>query len=182
VNTAEVAQVALDAGAIQRGLRELNPSISFDAVVNRPSDNYYVLQGCDHMEDLRGGVYYNGEFLCAMDRGVVAEHPVWETAPGYVEIPMVDFERYDDVKKVYVQVLPTDAGYNEALSRAERKDDNYSIDEDGKVFKWQCLREANQVPYRILHIGWRELFAHLIFRRIPGLTKDALEAKFGVRI
>ena len=172
---------AFDAGEIRRGLAELAPDISFDAVVNRPSDNFYVLEGGDHMEEERGGVYHLGRFICAMDRGIIGEDAVWEMADGFREIDMSDIERYDDTKVVYFEILPTDPNYHFALLKAQEKHDNYQQDGDGRLFRYQALRQA-KVPSRILKIGWRSLFATLISRGIPGVTQQSIFQKFGVRM
>lgn len=178
---AAAATRAFSAGDIQRGLVDLNPDISFDAVVNRPSDNVYLLQDGDNMEASRGGVYHQGQYLCAMDRDLIGEHSVWESRPGYREIRMADIERYDDTRVLYFEILPTDPGYHAALLAAQRKHDNYTQDGDGKVFRYQALRES-MVPYKVLHIGWRALFTQLVARGIPGINPLTIYQRFGVRL
>jgi len=170
----------MGASEIQNGLRRLNPAISFDAAENRPSEYHYVLQG-DNMTDTRGGVFYNGVYVCAMDRGIIPEHPVWSMAQGFEEIRMCDVNRYDDSRVVYVQVMEEDKNYHIALLKAERGDDNFRKDDDGKVFKYQALREC-QVRDKVITIGWRNTLVNLASVGIPGVTVDTVNEQFNVRL
>ena len=171
---AQAQTVALDSGAVCRGLRELNPDLSFDAVVNRPSDNAYVLKGGDHMEETRGGVYYQGRFMCAMDRGVIAEQAVWEMQDGYQEIRMAEIERYDDTRVLYVQVLPTDQNYHVALTKAQAKDDNFTVDDDGKpVFTPEDVDALQDKAFGII-----DRIAEAVLK-LNGLHRDSAEAASG---
>ena len=173
--------LSLNSSDIQKGLRELNPQISFDAVVNRPSEYHFVLRGGDNMTDTRGGVFYNGHFVCAMDRGVIPEKTVWSMANGFEEIRMCDIDRYDDSRVVYVEIMKADKFYNEALLKAQKSDDNFRLDDDGKVFKYQALREC-RVRDRVITIGWRATLLDVASRGIPGVTLDTLNSKFRVRL
>ena len=163
---------------VRQGLVELNPAISFDASVNRPSDYQFILQGGDNMNEVRGGVYYNGNFVCALDRGVIPEKEVWSMAQGVEEIRMCDIERYDDSRVVYIQIMETDSFYNDALLKAEKGDDNFLL-EDGKVYKYTALREG-PVRDKIVRIGWRNALSKLAMAGIPGVTVKTLNEKFKV--
>ena len=171
---------SLTADDIRRGLRELNSGFSFDAVLNRPSEYRFVLQG-DNKTSTRGGVFHNGHFICAMDRGVIPEHTVWSEKDGFEEIRMCDIERYDETRVVYVEILEDDPFYNEALLKAERGDDNYRLDDDGKVFRYQALREC-KVPDQVGTIGWRATLSKIASLGLPGVAPVDVEVKFGVRL
>jgi len=165
---------------IRAGLFEMNPSISFDAAINRPSEYRFVLKG-DNMTDVRGGIFYNGMYVCAYDRGVVPELPIWSMTDGIEEIRMCDIEKYDDTRVCYVQIMESDPHYHIALTKAESKDDNFVLDDDGKVYKYTALREC-RVRDKIIRIGWRRTLVHVATAGIPGVTIDTVNAKFGVRL
>ena len=173
--------LSLNSSDIQKGLQELSPGISFDAVVNRPSEYRFVLRGGDNMTSTRGGIFYNGFFVGAMDRGIIPELSVWSMKDGYEEIRMCDIERYDDSRVVFVQIMETDKFYHQALLKAEKGDDNFRLDGDGKVFKYQALRET-RVRDKVITMGWRSTLVNLASRGIPGVTLDSLNKKFRVRL
>jgi hypothetical protein len=171
----------MNASDIKKKLVELNPGISFDAAENRPSDYQYVLQGAYNMTERRGGVFYNGRFICAMDRGVIREKEIWQMADGFEEIPMSMIDRVDESRVIYVEVMKTDPNYNHALLKAQRKDDNFQLDGDGKVFKYRAVREG-RVRDKILTIGWRNTLTDLAFAGIPGVTVATINEKFDVSL
>jgi hypothetical protein len=171
---------SLNASDVQNGLRELNPDITFDAALNRPSEYQFVLKG-DNMTEKRGGVFYSGRYVCALDRGVIPEHAVWNMVDGMEEIRMCDIERYDATRVIYVEVLQNDPNYNVALLKAEKGDDNFVLDGDGRVFKFRAVREG-RVRDRVEIVGWRHTFERLLAQRIPNITIKTLEEKFGVRM
>jgi hypothetical protein len=171
----------MNASDIKKKLVEMNPGISFDAAENRPSEYQYVLQGADNMQDKRGGIFYNGRFVCAMDRGVIPEKEIWEMTDGFEEIPMSMIDQVEESRVVYVEVMKTDPNYNQALLKAQRKDDNFQLDDDGKVFKYKAVREG-RVRDKILTIGWRNTLTDLAFAGIPGVTVTTINEKFDVSL
>jgi hypothetical protein len=173
----------ISASTIQAGLRELNPDISFDAPLNRPGDYEFILkpQGLKSIEEQRteqGGVYYKGNHVAPLDRGIVPEYRIWSSKDGVEEVSMMDVLKYDDSKIAYMEIPPTHADYNHALTMAERGDDNWTI-ANGKVYRYQAFRYT-KVPDRILRAGWRYTFEALVGRRIPGITRKSLALKFGI--
>lgn len=172
---------SLDSADIEKGLREMNPDISFD-MPNRLSHASFVMQGVPDFETLnqnRKGVYYNGYYICPMDRGMVTEVPVTEMELGHKEIPAIDVDKYDEVLTSFLEVLPTDPDYNNALVKAQLKDDNYVQDPDGKVFRYRYVVLA-MMPGRTIRVGWKSTFRALVAAKIPGVTKQAIERRFGV--
>ena len=156
---------------IKTGLRELQPGIHFDMGTN--------LGQWLPKQDKRQGIFYDGKHICSMDRGPVSEFTVWEQVPGIVEIDMVDAESDDDANVFFMEILPNDPGYETAKIKAIREDDNYKIDENGKVFRYQALK-MGKVKGECLRIGWRHTFERLIAAKIPGVTRQSIAAKFGV--
>ena len=171
----------LDSALIERGLRELNPDISFD-MPNNLSHASFVMTNVPGFEDInenRKGVYYEGRYICTMDRGMVTEIPVTEFELGHVEISPSDVDKHDEVFTTYVEILPSDPGYHHALLKAQMKDDNHVQDPDGKVFRYRHMI-LKMVPGRTVRVGWRSTFKALAGAGIPGVTKLSLERKFAV--
>jgi len=182
---------ALDFSTIETGLRELNADISLDAIVRRPGDygNALTMQPVDPNIN-RSGVYYNGRYVCAIDRGAIPEFKIWNEVLGFETIRMADIEKYDDTKVIYIQILPTDPFYNDALLLAQRGDDHYTAEFDGesktlrpggKLYRYEATRET-KVRGKVLRVGWRHTFEKLIGYGIPGVTRDSLAAKFNVNL
>lgn len=178
--TASALGKTLSSAMIESGLRELNPDLHFD-MPNKLGDASFTCQTVDFdvINENRQGIYWNGRYVTGMDRGMVTEYKLWEEEDGIEEIPASDKERYGDGCCTYVEILPSDSFYNEALLRAEKKDDNFTMDEDGKVFKWAYFR-FTKVKGRIIRVGWRHTLENLIGVNIPGLTRRAIEEKFSV--
>lgn len=171
---------AIDSATMEKGLRELCPGIHFD-MPNKISEAHFVLNAPDReaINLKRQGIYYNGRYICAMDRPISPEYKVWTEEEGVREISAADVDKHDFVHTVYFEILKTDPLYHEALYRAEIKDDNYTKDEHGRVFKWQHLI-FDKVRGEIEMVGWRHTFENLIAAKLPGITRDSLAAKFGV--
>lgn len=165
---------------LRAGLVELNRDISFDAAINRSSDYSFSLKG-DNMTAVRGGIFYNGMYVCAYDRGVMPELPIWSMTDGIEQIRMCDIERYDDTRVCYVEIMKTDPHYHVALTKAERKDDEFVLDDDGKVYKYTALREC-RVRDKVIRIGWRQTLVNMACAGIPGVTLDTINQKFSVRL
>jgi hypothetical protein len=169
----------LSSVAIEKGLRDLNPEFHFDMPNSISSAGFVV--NVDDFEIInanRQGIYWKGNYVATMDRGLSTEFKLWEEEEGIEEIPRGDEHLYDDGCCTYVEVLPSDSFYHVALSKAEAKDDNFTID-NGKVMKWAYFR-FTKVRGRIIRVGWRHTFENLLSRNIPGVTRRALEAKFNV--
>lgn len=169
---------SLDAASVEKGLRELQPLLTFDAVVRRPSDYGFALSTAGDLASQFVGVYYNGKHVCSMDRGSIPEFKLFEEEDGFEEIRMADIERYDNSMVAYVQILPSDPFYHHALSKAQAKDDNYKI-ENEKLYRYEAVRPTKRLG-RCIRLGWRHTFQKLLAFKIPGVTKEALEAKFRV--
>ena len=94
---------------------------------------------------------------------------------------MSDIERRvdEDPHVSYVQILPLDPGYHVALSKAERGDDNYHQDEDGKVFRYQALVIGTK-PGKIAKRGWRRTLCALV--ECGAVAQAAVEKAFSVRL
>lgn len=166
--------------AIQKGLLELNPDIHFD-MPNKLGEAGFVFssQGFETINANRQGIYWNGRYITGMDRGIITEFKLWEEEDGVEEIRGTDHLLHDNVFCTYVEILPTDQFYNEAVLKAQREDDNFTIREDGKVFKWSHFKFM-KVRGRIIRVGWRHTLTNLASAGIPGVDKRALEIKFNI--
>jgi hypothetical protein len=165
---------------IERGLRELNPQVTFDAAVRRPSDYTYVLQGGDNMTEIRTGVYYNGRYICAVDRGAVPEFKMWNEVDGLEPVPLSEIDRHgDDTRVSFIKVKPGMSGYEAAKASAERHEDNFKLLDDGTVMVYECFREG-KVLGKVIRVGWRHTFESLIRAAIPGVTRAAIAEKFKI--
>lgn len=171
----------LDSSTVETGLRELNNDISFDAPLNRPSDYHFPFSHAADYIAKYMGVYYNGKHVCAMDRGVMPEVKVWSVREDFQPIDMVDIEKFENTRVIWVVVPEHHKNYHEALSRAEGGDDNYQFDENGRVIRMQALLWG-KVKDRVIQIGWRHTFEALLREKIPGVTRDTLGEKFGINM
>ena len=170
---------SLNFADVEKGLRELNEDISFDASVRRPADYKPVLSvAASEMQDIRCGVYWNGKYVCAVDRGVIPEFKIWNVRTGWLEIPMSEIEK-GETKVCWVEIPAHSEHYEAAKAMALKKDDNYAITEEGKVIRFQALR-WQKIPDRVMRVGWRHTFEALLRNQIPGVTRDAIERKFKV--
>jgi len=143
---------------LKAGLKRINKDIFFD---------YATTHGKEHpYQDIRQGVYFDGwpdgaKHVCCMDRGVlggaVPEVPVWKTDHDIVEAT------WDEVsaQELLAQEPP---------------------------FPMPCLHDENkvqiqrQVRNELLLSGWRHTFTRLMMKRVPGFTRSALEAEFGLTL
>ena len=166
---------------IKKGLVELNPEINFDPISRLPEIWRPIMHndGKPIAESETEGVYWGVRYVAPLDRGMVPEGEIYEDEEGIEEIPMQDFERYDGASVLFWEILPTEAGYHEALLMAQQKQDNFRIDDRGKVFKQVCIRHA-VVRGRMIRYGWRNTFNAILAYMIPGVTREAIEKKFGI--
>jgi len=168
---------------VERGLTELNSDISLDVPVRRSGDYSYLFTPSDDAAEAnrrgRAGVYYNGRYVCALDRGSIPEIKVYGVDDGFVPIDMDKIHLYDDSKVSYMEILPESPFYHAALSKAQRHDDNFVIRADGKVFFYQPLR-LGKVRGAVQKLGWRHTFEALLRKNIPGVDRDSLSRKFNV--
>lgn len=178
---AEALGRSFNSSVIEEKLRALNCDISFDPEVRRPSDYHVVGQWNDRRQDDFMGVYWCGRFVTVMDRGQCPEHCLQEMEDALVEIPMsaIDKHVHDEPRVAYVEILPSDPGYHMAMLKAERKDDNYSRDDNGKVFRYQALIMGKK-PGRICKFGWRKTLCALV--ECGAVSQRAVETAFGVRL
>lgn len=178
---------ALHADTIQKGLKELNPDISFDVQVNRPSEWTSIVQFSDsrYHEALvknRMPVMYKDTYICAMDRGIVPEIKQWSVDRDRSTMIPVSWNEADrdDVSLVFRVVYPGDPEHLELQARAMRPDSlAYQLRYDGAVVEWTPMRPA-PVRGKCLKVGWRHTFWRLMMANIPGITAQTLNAKFNV--
>lgn len=184
MNVAPELGTALDSAVIQRGLRELNKDFAFDVAVNRPSDWESVVQFRDHaaLEAVRKNrmpVMHGERYLCGLDRGVVPEFKQWAVKNQIVELPWADADK-DDVSIQWVTVQPWEEGYIDLYLLAQTgADPAYSIMPGGALVRRRAVGYA-KVRGSVIMLGWRHTFERIIAANIPGATREAIAAKFGV--
>ena len=166
---------------VESGLHELNPDISFDAAVRRPSEYSYVLQGGDNMTEIRTGVYYLGKYVCAIDRDQIPEFKLWEEEDGLEPIPMADIEKYEGTRVSFLKIRPDSPIFRECKEKADKGSDNYAFETDGCVYIYEAFRETKVIG-RVMMVGWRHTFERLIARGIPGVTRSDIAEKFKVNM
>jgi hypothetical protein len=156
---------------IERGLRELNSDMHFDLAAKIDQKHPYIGE--------RQGVYYNGNHICSMDRGVSPEFKVWTMVRRPVEVGWSEADK-DDVSVQYEEILPATEGYADLrMLAASGRDHSLRIRDDGKLFKLRCMA-VRPARDRIIRCGWRHTFEHIIRWGVPNITRENLSAKFGV--
>ena len=148
---------------------------------NKLEDAVFVASSMDFdvINANRQGIYWYGRYVSGMDRGMVTEFKVWEEEDGIEEIPPSKEGLYDDGCCTYIEILPTDPFYNQALLKAQAKDDNFTLEKGGQVYKWAYFR-FTKVRGRIVRVGWRHTFENVVRAGIPGVTRETVEKKFAV--
>ena len=160
----------LDASVIEKGLKELCPDLRFDVATKR---------GAWHpRQATRQGVFWHETHICSMDRGLVPEFKQW----GVVEKESVVGWNEADAEGVTIKlrVIPSsDPDYMDAVLRLMAKEPGYEMRPDKAIIKsWPVKKGKGQG--RVELVGWRHTFERIINRNLPGLTRSAIAAKFGV--
>lgn len=159
---------------LKTALRGLNPGIHFDVGGN--------LEFPHPMMEQRQGVWYNGQHVCSMDRGNIPEYKVWMLAPGVEDISWGDIDKYaDDAFVTYMEILPTDANFEQAWLAFEAKRDGYHLDLNGKLFHYRACRPAF-TPNYIEYVGWRHTLHRILQRGIPNVTLPNLCKALGLDV
>lgn len=156
---------------VKAGLIELNPGFHFDMLTAIGQWHPYQAS--------RQGVWFEGKHICSMDRDVLPEYKLWNVEDGVEEVTPMHADSLDNVFCVYVQILPTDPTYQDALLKAEKNDDNFTLHDNGKVFKWTHLR-FTKVKGDVVKLGWRHVFEKILQCNISGVTRQSLGEKFSV--
>ena len=161
----------LDSAVMERGLRELNPDIHFDMGTKLGMWHPY--------QSTRQGVFYHGQHICSMDRGLVPEFKQWSVVNGLAEVPMSEWDQ-EGVRLFWETVSPQTPDYVElCMATLEGKLDRYSIREDGQLIRLTGRKET-KVLGRVVWVGWRHTFEKILLKNIPGVTRDTVATKFGV--
>lgn len=174
---------SLNALTVQRGLQELNSDISFDPVVNRPSDNSYVLEmpreARDCIERGRCPICHNGRYIVAMDRNVIPEFKVW-TMKDAEDLATFGEADKDDARVKYLGIPKEHPEYQDLYDAAKKGSRNdLRILSNGTLVRcW--VTAPRKVRDRVVMVGWRHTFERLIMAKIPGVTRESLAAKFSV--
>lgn len=162
---------SIDSSVIEQGLRELNPDIHFDMGADL---------GMWHPRiDSRQGVFYRGNHICSMDRGMVPEFKIWTVKEEVVEVPWSDYDK-EGVSIQYRVIAPSEPNYIENFMKAIKGNDpEWQTLGDGKLIRSFCL-QVRKVRGRCLRVGWRHTFHRVAGYGIPHVTKESIAAKFHV--
>jgi len=161
----------LDAPVIERGLLELNPDIHFDLAGAIGQWHPHILY--------RQGVYYYGQHVTPMDRGLVPEFKQWDQRTFTVEVPWSEADR-DGVSITYVTILRSDPRHDDFYALATKGwDPEYAILDDGRLCRRKCIG-TRTLRGRVRRVGWRHTFERLLQRGIPNVTRQTLAAKFHI--
>jgi hypothetical protein len=160
----------LDETTVKMGLRELCPDIHFDMATN--------LNGWHPSQSLRQGVFWHGQHVCSMDRGMIPEFKQWTVITKYVPVGWEEADKED--VSISTQVIPmTSEEYRDALLHVMAKDTGYEWRPDGAIIRYTPMA-YRKVQGRVAMVGWRHTFERIINRNLPGLTRSAIASKFGV--
>jgi hypothetical protein len=162
----------IDSSVIQQGLRELNPEIHFDMGTKLGMEHPY--------QAVRQGVFYHGDHICSMDRGLVPEYKQWKCSEQWAPCDLSEWDKEDSVKLAW-EVVPSDTpGYVDlAMEVLKGKLESYSIRDDGQIIRLRTLKRQI-VLGQLVWVGWRHTFEKVIQANIPGVTRSALAEKFSV--
>lgn len=161
----------LDSAKIEMGLRELNKDLHFDMGTKL---------GMWHpMQSHRQGVFYHGQHICSMDRGIVPEFKQWTTTQADVPVSWNEADM-DDVKLSYETIPKSHPMYTEIyVDTSLGKVLDCFIRPDGVLVKVTPKR-TQTVLNRVYQVGWRHTFERLIHAKIPGVTRQSIAEKFNV--
>jgi hypothetical protein len=161
----------LQADLVEKGLRELNPDLNFD--LGARTNQYHPQM------DTRQGVFFREDHICSMDRGIIPEFKIWKTTKRIVELPWYAADR-EDASISYVSVPKSHPEYEDLLAKGHNEaNPEYMVKTDGKLLKLQCMG-YEPVKKTCLRVGWRHTFERILAKELPGVTRKAIEKKFGV--
>lgn len=156
---------------IKAGLRELNPGLHFDLAAATGQLHPFIHQ--------RQGVYFQGQHLCSMDRGMIPE--VKQFGVRSMRVPAEWWEAdKDDVSIEWVTIRPEMPGYRDLRELADKQlDCNYALRDDGSLMKMQPMKTI-KARGRCITLGWRHTFEGILRHGLSGVNRMTLGAKFGV--
>lgn len=161
----------LDSFVIETGLRELCPDLHFDLGGKHNQLHPFINQ--------RQGVYYKGNHVCSMDRGMVPEFKLWTVKWAKVPVGWEDADK-DDVSIQYRVVHPWEPEFMELYEKASKGNlPEYQLLDDGRLIHAHCVADR-KVCDRVALVGWRHTFERLLHHQVPGITRESLAKKFGV--
>jgi hypothetical protein len=173
---------------VKAGLLEMCPDLHFDMGV--------CLNIWHPYQSTRQNVFYKGNSVGAMDRGVLPELTVWSMKKDVVRIPV------GEVKAGELALYETSGvlgGCQKCLQTWQAQHRPYGLigcpngcgnmgySHDTERFLWkdipsQYAQVFRKVKDRVLLVGWRWTFSRLMRKGVPGVTKEKLEARFRVNL
>lgn len=160
----------IEAAVIERGLRELCPEIHCDPTTKLGAWHPYQLT--------RQGVFWHGQHVCSMDRGLVPEFKQWTVITRMVPVGWEEADK-DDVSMQSQVITAASDEFPEAALHIMNRTVGYEMRPDGAIIRFTPVARR-RVQGRVALLGWRHTFERVINRNLPGLTRAAIAAKFGV--
>lgn len=137
---------------IKSYLQECNPEIHFDMGA--------ALNIWHPYQEKRQGVFFRGKHICSMDRGMISENPIWSVKREMVTLPASECTYSDMTDPKTLQEYVT------APDGTETPTGNFVVERKQRD--------------RILFVGWRHTLRKIINKKIPGVTQEGLERRFGI--
>lgn len=160
----------IDAAVIERGLIELCPDIHLDPTTKK--DHWHPYQS------VRQGVFWHGQHICSMDRGLVPEFKQWTVVSHLVPVGWEEADK-DDVT-IQTQLIPsTSSDYLDAMLHVMNRTTGFEMRPDGSILKFWPVA-TRKTRGRVAMLGWRHTFERIIYRDLPGLTRRDIAEKFSV--
>ena len=160
----------IDAAVIQQGLRELCPDMHFDAATKKGEWHPH--------QNTRQGVFWHGQHICSMDRGLVPEFKQWSVVNRMTEVGWEEADKED--VSIQTRVIPTtEPEYLDAAIKIMAQATGYEMRPDGAIIKYTPVA-MRKLQGRVIFVGWRHTFERIINRDLPGLTRSAIATKFSV--
>lgn len=160
----------IDAAIIEKELIELCPDMHFDAGTKKGEWHPY--------QAVRQGVFWHGQHVCSMDRGLVPEFKQWTVISHIVPVGWEEADKED--VSIQLEVIPPSSGeFLDAALHMMNRTTGYEYRPDGAIIKYTPVARR-KTRGRVALLGWRHTFERIINRNLPGLTRGKIAEKFGV--
>ena len=178
-----------DYTTLKKGLLELQPNLTFDEGSN---DAIYMFN--EEMK-MRAGIYWNGQYISAVERGVMPELTLFseykeQVIPCSLEEVLAD----EDGTKTWAEeiwvvpgtekfaILDMMIGAAPALTLKQKNGNEIWLLRIQGHIVISTGKKMVVLPTHVIRIGWREVLERCLDMKIPLLTREALEKKFGISL
>lgn len=139
-------------GDLKSYLQECNPEIHFDMGT--------CLNIWHPYQDKRQGVFFRGQHICSMDRGMISENPIWAVEKKHVTLPAGECS-WSELTDPMTMIEFFDDGEGNQTPTG-----NYIVE--------------RKVRGKKLYVGWRHTLRRILGKNIPGVDQGDLERRFGI--